>query len=114
MENILYCDLVRRGFDVDVGMVEHNYRKKDGKSARAQLEIDFVVNRGSQRYYIQSALSVSDPEKRAQEIQSLLKVPDSFRKIVVTGSRMNHWNDDNGILYMGIEEFLLDDNAITL
>ena len=83
MENVLYCDLVRRGFDVDVGMVEHNYRKEDGKSARAQLEIDFVVNCGSQRYYIQSALSIAEPEKRVQEIQSLLRVPDSFRKIVV-------------------------------
>ena len=114
MENILYCDFVRRGFDVDVGMVEHNYRKEDGKSARAQLEIDFVVNRGSQRYYIQSALSVADPEKRMQEIRPLMKVPDSFRKIVVTGSRMNHWNDENGILYMGIEEFLLDDKAINI
>ena len=114
MENVLYCDLVRRGFDVDVGMVEYNYRKEDGKSARTQLEIDFVVNRGSERYYIQSALSVAEPEKRNQEIQSLLKVPDSFRKIVVTGNRINPWKDENGILYIGIEQFLLDDNAINI
>ncbi|MCR5089016.1 MAG: ATP-binding protein [Oscillospiraceae bacterium] len=114
MENVLYCDLVRRGFDVDVGTVEHNYRREDGKSARAQLEIDFVVNRGSQRYYIQSALTVAEPEKRMQEIQSLIKVPDSFRKIVVTGSRINPWKDENGILYIGIEQFLLDENAINI
>jgi predicted AAA+ superfamily ATPase len=95
-------------------MVEHNYRKEDGKSARKQLEIDFVVNRGSERYYIQSALSVAEPEKRNQEIQSLLKVPDSFRKIVVTGNRINPWKDENGILYIGIEQFLLDDNAINI
>lgn len=112
MENVLYCDLVRRGFDVDVGMVEHNYRKEDGKSARAQLEIDFVVNRGNERYYIQSALSVAEPEKRIQEIRSLLKVPDSFRKIVVTGNRINPWKDENGILYINMEQFLLNEDAI--
>ena len=112
MENVLYCDLVRRGFDVDVGMVEHNYRKEDGKSARAQLEIDFVVNRGNERYYIQSALSVAEPEKRIQEIRSLWKVPDSFRKIVVTGNRINPWKDENGILYINMEQFLLNEDAI--
>ena len=114
MENVLYCDLVRRGFNVDVGMVEHNYRKEDGKSARVQLEIDFVVNRGNQRYYIQSALSIAEPEKRIQEIQSLLKVPDSFRKIVVTGNRINPWKDENGILYIDIEQFLLNEDAINI
>ena len=112
MENVLYCDLVRRGFDVDVGMVEHNYRKEDGKSARAQLEIDFVVNRGNERYYIQSALSVAEPEKRIQEIRSLLKVPDSLRKILVTGNRINPWKDENGILYINMEQFLLNEDAI--
>ena len=113
MENVLYCDLIRRGFDVDVGMVEYNYRKEDGKSARTQLEIDFVINRGSQRYYIQSALTIEEPEKRIQEIQSLLRVPDSFRKIVVTGNRINPWMDENGIQYVGIEDFLLDESLIS-
>ena len=112
MENVLYCDLVRRGFDVDVGVVEYNFKKGDGKSARVQLEVDFVVNRGNQRYYIQSALSIADPEKRKQEINSLTKIPDSFRKIVVVGDRINPWKDENGILYIGIERFLLDENAI--
>ena len=114
MENVLYCDLLRRGFDVDVGVVEYNYKKEDGKSARKQLEIDFVVNRGTQRYYIQSALSVSDSEKRAQEINSLIRIPDSFRKIVVVGNRINPWKDENGILYIGIEQFLLDEKTIDM
>ena len=114
MENVLYCDLLRRGFDVDVGVIEYNFKSKDGKSARTQLEIDFVVNRGNQRYYIQSALSVAEPEKRAQEINSLIRVPDSFRKIVVVGSHINPWKDDYGILYIGIEQFLLDEKAIDM
>lgn len=114
IENILYCDLLRRGYDVDVGVIEHNYKDKDGKSARSQLEIDFVVNRGNERYYIQSALSVADPEKREQEIRPFLRIPDSFRKSVVVGSRMHPWKDDNGILYIGIEQFLLDEKAIDL
>ena len=114
MENVLYCDLVRRGYDVDVGVVENNIRKSDGKSARSQLEIDFVVNRGNERYYIQSAFSIADPEKRAQEIKSLTKVPDSFRKIVVVGNSINPWKDDNGILFIGVERFLLDEKAIDL
>ena len=114
MENVLYCDLLRRGFDVDVGVIEYNFKNKDGKSARTQLEIDFVVNRGNQRYYIQSALSVAEPEKRAQEINSLIRVPDSFRKIVVVGSHINPWKDDYGILYIGIEQFLLDEKAIDM
>ena len=114
MENVLYCDLLRRGFDVDVGVVEYNYKKEDGKSARTQLEIDFVVNRGNQRYYIQSALSVSDQNKREQEINSLKRIPDSFKKIVVVGSRINPWKDENGILYLGIEHFLLDEKIIDM
>lgn len=114
MENVLYCDLRRRGYDVDVGMVEYNFRKDDGKSARTQLEIDFVVNRGNQRYYIQSAMSIADPEKRNQEINSLIRIPDSFKKIVVVGNKINPWKDDNGILYIGIEQFLLDDKAIDM
>ncbi len=114
MENVLYCDLLRRGFDVDVGVVEYNFKNKEGKSSRSQLEIDFVVNRGNQRYYIQSTLSISDPQKRIQEIKPLTNIPDSFRKIVVVGNRMNPWKDENGILYIGIEQFLLDENAIDM
>ena len=75
MENVLYNDLVRRGFDVDVGVVV-----EDGKKVRKQLEVDFVINRGNDRYYIQSAHSITDPEKKKQEIASLLRIPDSFKK----------------------------------
>ena len=114
MENVLYIDLLRRGFDVDVGVVEYNFKNKDGKSARSQLEIDFVVNRGYQRYYIQSALRIADSEKRAQEIQSLIRIPDSFKKIVVVGDYINPWKDENGIQYIGIEQFLLEEKVIDM
>ena len=109
MENVLYNDLIRRGFDVDVGVVEQNTKNSAGKSERRQLEVDFVVNRGSERSYIQSALSIADPDKRAQEIAPLIRIPDSFRKIVVVRDYIQPWTDENGIRYMGIEDFLLDE-----
>ena len=114
MENVLYCDLIRRGFDVDVGVVEKNVVTDEGKKIRKQLEVDFVVNRGSERYYIQSALSIADPDKRLQEIASLVQIPDSFRKIVVTRDFIKPWIDENGIMYIGIEQFLLDDKILDL
>ena len=113
MENVLYNDLIRRGFDVDVGVVEQNTRDDSGKNIRKQLEVDFVVNRGDERYYIQSALTVADPEKRDQEIASLIRIPDSFRKIVVVKDYMKPWKDDHGIQYVGIEDFLLNEDVIT-
>ena len=112
MENVLYNDLVRRGFDVDVGVVEQNVKDDAGKNVRKQLEVDFVVNRGDERYYIQSALTIDDPDKREQEIASLKRIPDSFKKIVVVKDYMTPWRDDNGILYIGVEQFLLDDNSL--
>ncbi len=112
MENILYCDLIRRGYDVDVGVVEKHIVTDDGKKVRKKLEVDFVVNRGSRRYYIQSALSVADPEKQKQEIASLIQIPDSFKKIIVVRDYIKPRQDENGILYIGIEQFLLDDNAL--
>ena len=81
---------------------------------RRQLEVDFVLNQGSVRYYVQSALTVADPEKRKQETESLIKIPDSFKKIVVVKDYMNPWRDDNGILYIGLEQFLLDDNSLNV
>jgi predicted AAA+ superfamily ATPase len=113
MENVLYNDLIRRGFDVDVGVVEQNVRDESGKNVRKQLEVDFVVNRGDERYYIQSALSIDDPEKKEQEIASLIRIPDSFRKIVVVKDYMKPWRDENGIQYVGIEDFLLDESLLT-
>lgn len=112
MENVLFNDLLRRGYNVDVGLVEQNTSDAAGKKIRKQLEVDFVVNHGMQRYYIQSALSITDPEKRRQEIASLLHIPDSFRKIVVTRDYLPAWKDENGILYIGVEQFLLDEQAI--
>ncbi|MBQ7090868.1 MAG: ATP-binding protein [Clostridia bacterium] len=84
------------------------------KSKRTQLEIDFVANKGSKKYYVQSALTVAEEEKREQEIRSLTRVGDSFKKIVVVKDNILPWHDDNGILYIGIEQFLLDENAMDL
>ena len=113
MENVLYNDLIRRGFDVDVGVIEQNVRNESGKNVRKQLEVDFVVNRSDERYYIQSALSIDDPEKKEQEIASLIRIPDSFKKIVVVKDYVKPWRDDNGIQYVGIEDFLLDESLIS-
>ena len=108
MENVLYLDLIRRGYDVDVGVVEQNIKTPEGKKLRKQLEVDFVVNRGDERYYIQSALSIAEPEKRKQEIASLIRIPDSFKKIVITRDYIKNWRDENGIQYVGVEQFMLD------
>ena len=112
MENVLYNDLIRRGFDVDVGVVEQNTRDDSGKNVCKQLEVDFVVNRGDERRYIQSALSIDDPQKKEQEIASLIRIPDSFRKIVVVKDYIKSWIDEYGILYVGVEDFLLNESVI--
>lgn len=114
MENVLYLDLIRRGYDVDVGVVEQNIKTPEGKKLRKQLEVDFVVNRGDERYYIQSALSVAEPEKRKHEIESLIRIPDSFKKIVITRDYIKPWTDESGIQYVGVEQFLLDKNALSV
>lgn len=111
MENVLYNDLIRRGFDVDVGVVEIA-TMEENKKVRKQLEVDFVLNRGNDRYYIQSALSIADSEKKKQEIASLLRIPDSFKKMVVVKDYLKPWKDDNGIQYVGIEHFLRDENIL--
>ncbi|MCQ2339035.1 MAG: ATP-binding protein [Paludibacteraceae bacterium] len=107
MENVLYNELTARGFSVDVGVVPYHWKTEDGKTVHSQLEIDFVVNKSFQRYYIQSALNVDTKEKREQEIASLNRVDDSFRKIVVVKDDIIPWTDESGITYVGIEEFLL-------
>lgn len=112
MENVLYNDLIRRGFDVDVGVVEIA-TTEGGKKVRKQLEVDFVVNRGNDRYYVQSALSIADPEKKKQETASLLRIPDSFKKVVVVRDFLKPWKDDHGIQYVGIEHFLREENILT-
>lgn len=112
MENVLYNDLIRRGMDVDVGVIEYNTKDSAGKKIRKQLEVDFVVNKGEKRFYIQSALSIADPEKKEQEIASLKRIPDSFSKIVVVRDYLKPWQDENGIIYLGIEQFLLDEDIL--
>ena len=112
MENVLYNDLIRRGMTVDVGMVEYNTKDADGKKIRKQLEVDFVVNKGDKRFYIQSALSIADPEKKEQEIASLKRIPDSFAKIVVVRDYLKPQQDENGITYVGIEQFLLNEDLL--
>ena len=106
MENVLYNELLARCFSVDVGVVTYSWRTEDGSMKRSQLEIDFVVNKGFQRYYIQSALNVDTNEKREQETNSLARVDDTFQKIVVLKDEVIAWKDERGILYIGIQEFL--------
>lgn len=109
MENVLYNHLRVLGYLVDVGIVESR-ETKNGKTSYSQREIDFIANKGSLRYYIQSAYSVSSEEKREQELASLLKISDSFKKIVVVGDEIMPYSDDNGIYFTGLFDFLLKDD----
>lgn len=111
MGNIIYNDLLRRGYNVDVGMVEHDI-KNNGNRQKLQLEVDFVMNKGHQRYYIQSALNVDSPDKKEQETASLRRIDDSFRKIVVVRNSIVPRHDDDGIFYIGVEDFLLNESII--
>lgn len=108
MENILYNELTARGFNVDVGVVEYHHLDEQGKKIRTQLEVDFVVNNTSKRYYIQSALSVADEKKRSQEVNSLNRIDDSYAKIVVVRDNILSWTDECGVQYINIEDFLLE------
>ena len=112
MENIIYNELRRRGCKVDVGMVEQRFVDNDGKWQRKQLEVDFVVNEGNHRYYIQSALALPDEEKRKQEMGSLLRINDSFKKIIIVKDDIKPWRDENGILTMGLLDFLMNADSL--
>lgn len=114
MENIVYNELRIRGFSVDVGVVMKRNKTRGGVQEKKQLEIDFVANKGSKRYYIQSAYSLPDEEKRAQEKASLINVGDSFKKIMIVKDVIKPWNDDDGILTMDIFDFLLDENSLDI
>ena len=114
MENIIYNELRVRGFSVDVGLVEINTSGSDGKHIRKQLEVDFVANRGSRRYYVQSAFEMATGEKREQEERPLLKIGDSFKKIIVVKDNIMLKRDEFGIATMGIRQFLLDGNSLDL
>lgn len=112
MENIIYTELRRRGFNVDVGIVEKRKTDENGKKYYTQLEVDFVANKGSDKYYIQSAYSIEDNSKREQELQSLLNISDNFKKIVIVYDSFIKWQDDNGIVYISIYDFLLNENSL--
>lgn len=114
MENVIYNELRSRGYSVDVGMVEKRGVNKDGKEYRSQLEIDFVANLGSKRYYIQSAFSMPTEEKRIQEKASLVNINDSFKKIIVVKDIVNVTRDEDGITTMSIYDFLLKENSLEL
>ena len=114
MENIIYNELRVRGYQVDVGVVVKRGRTEKGVQEKKQLEIDFVANLGSKRYYIQSAFSLPDDEKRAQEKASLINVGDSFKKIIIVKDVVKPLHDNDGILTMNIYDFLLDENSLEL
>ena len=112
MENIIYNELKYRGFNVDVGFVETWENKSSGKSFRHGLEVDFVVNKGAERIYIQSAFKLPTDEKKEQEERPLLNINDSFKKIIITGENIKSKTDEKGILTIGLLDFLLDEKCI--
>ncbi|MBR2677307.1 MAG: ATP-binding protein [Solobacterium sp.] len=111
MENAIYNELIYRGFHVDVGVVETR-SLSEGKNTRKQLEVDFVVNKGSERYYIQSALALPTQEKIDQEQASLIKIPDSFKKLIITSGNTPVWRNEQGITFIGLFDFLLNENSL--
>lgn len=113
MENIIYNELLCRGYSVDVGVVDIAERK-DNKQSKKQCEIDFVVNVGSKKYYIQSALNVGDPAKMDTELRPLKNTHDFFKKIIISKTSQKPWTDEDGILHLGLYEFLLNENALDM
>ncbi len=114
MENVIFNELKVRGYNVDVGIVPVSEKNRTGKSVRKQLEIDFVCNRGSKRYYIQSAFAMQDEEKEKQEQRSLLSTGDGFKKIIITKDALAPLYNENGILVMSIFDFLLDPHSLEI
>ncbi len=112
MENVIYNELRIRGYNVDAGVVSVTQRDKSGKSARKQVEVDFVCNLGSKRYYIQSAYSIPNEQKRNQEIRPFRRIDDSFKKIIITKDIIPTHYDEYGILIMNIYDFLLDSQSL--
>lgn len=114
MENLIYNELRVRGFLVDVGVVVLNTKDEEGKSQRKQLEVDFVCNEGSKRIYIQSAYRLPTEAKREQELRSLKCIADNFQKIIITEDPIKRYQDENGVVYMNIYEFLLDIDSLKI
>lgn len=113
MKNIIYNELLYREYSVDVGVVEV-VETTEGKRAKKQFEVDFVVNKGSRKYYIQSALSVSDSSKMVKELRPLKSIRDFFKKIIITKTAMKPWTDEDGIIHLGLYEFLLNEKSLEL
>ena len=114
MENVIYNELITRNFNVDVGIITATGKDNDGKSVRKQLEVDFVCNKGSKRYYIQSAFSIPDREKMEQESNSLLRIDDSFKKIIVVKDLPAPTYTEDGILVISVYDFLLNSNSLDM
>ena len=114
MENIIYNELLVRGYNVDVGVVERFEKDSTEKTIRKQLEVDFVCNQASKRYYIQSAFAMPNKEKMDQEQKSLININDSFKKIIIVKDDINFWRNEEGILIISLEEFLLNPNSLDL
>ena len=112
MENIIYNELITRGYNVDVGLVEKREQNEKGNGTIKQLEVDFVCNQNSKKYYIQSTYNVDDEEKKNKELKPLLDINDSFKKIVIIKDYFKPWIDDNGIYYISLKDFLLDEGII--
>lgn len=112
MENIVYNELQVRGYNVDVGIVDALARNSEGKRVHKQLEVDFVVNQGSQRYYIQVAYDLTSEEKQAQELNSFRNIPDSFKKIVIVNGTKKPWRNEEGFVIMGMKYFLLNADSL--
>lgn len=110
MENIIYNELLMRGYSVDVGVVAYQYRDSEKKKTKVQLEVDFIARTAGDTVYIQSALYIDSDEKREQEIHSLKRINDSFQKIVIVRDHIMPYKDENGILYIGVMDFLLQDS----
>jgi len=112
MENIVYNELLVRGYNVDVGIIDIYAKNKEGKRLYKQLEVDFVVNQGSQRYYIQVAYSLTSEKKQTQELNSLRNIPDSFKKIVIVNGTSKPWRNEEGFVIMGMKYFLLNADSL--
>ena len=112
MENIVYNELLVRGYNVDVGIVDVMAKNVDSKRVRKQLEVDFVVNQGSQRYYIRVAYGMDTEEKQTQELNSLRNIPDSFKKIIIINGIKKPWRNDEGFVIMGMKYFLLNADSL--
>ena len=114
MENIIYNELLVRGFNVDVGVVEYTMKDKNNKKMHKQLEVDFVCNKESNRYYIQSAYAIPTKEKMEQEEKSLIKIDDFFKRIIIVENDIKLWRNEKGIVIMSLKQFLLDENSLDL